>query len=75
MFRNTAFFCLQLILLVLLAATAYATDLEDSVSAYNTAAAGLQSLWDTYEDDHDDAFADYQSMMDNFYYYLEERGF
>ena len=60
-----------LLVVWLFAGAAWATDLEDAVTEYNTAAASLQSLWNTYTSDYDDAWDDYELWITNFVNYLE----
>jgi len=49
---------------MLLAVPARATDLTDAVDAYNTAAAGLQDLYDDFIADQNAAYATFQEMYD-----------
>ncbi|HHR84823.1 MAG TPA: hypothetical protein ENL23_00575 [Candidatus Acetothermia bacterium] len=49
---------------MLLAVPASASDLTDAVDAYNTAAAGLQDLYDDFIADQNAAYATFQDMYD-----------
>ncbi len=49
---------------MLLAVPARATDLTDAVDAYNTAAAGLEDLYDDFIADQNAAYATFQDMFD-----------
>ena len=60
-----------IMLTMLCCGVAHATDLEDAVLEYNNNAAQLQSLWNTYESDFDDAWDDYELWITNFVNYLE----
>ena len=55
-----------------IAFTANATPLTDAVDEYNVVASRLPSYWNTYQDDQDAAFDDFQLMIDSLAYYIME---
>ena len=68
------YICLILVIVALCQVRpAVASDLDDALAVYNTAAAGLQAKWDDFQDKQDAAFADVKDMyenLDNYYVLL-----